>query len=200
MMSSQSRSVSVLCWAAVVAASLAAACGDAPQNNAEQAVVNKASPGGKPAPAPSEAARPVGTAAAAEAVAISKARVRLMPPGSPVTGAFFSMTSGAKEPAVLVSAASPVAETVELHTHVQEDGQFKMRQVDHIAVLPGETTELKPGGLHVMLIGLKADLTEGETVPLTLTFAGGHTRELAVPVQAVQPAAHGKGGGHHGGH
>ncbi|MFO1154694.1 MAG: copper chaperone PCu(A)C [Rhodospirillales bacterium] len=93
----------------------------------------------------------------------------------------------------LVAASTPVAGKAELHTHVTEGDIMRMRPVDSIAIAPGQPTELKPGGLHVMLLDLKAPLKEGESFPLTLNFAhaGTITVEVAVgSVAAGGPAMH----------
>jgi copper(I)-binding protein len=60
-----------------------------------------------------------------------------------------------------------------------------MRPVKAIEINVGEPAVLKPGGLHVMLIGLKAPLKQGETFPLTLTFAKAGTTTVDVAVQAA---------------
>lgn len=88
----------------------------------------------------------------------------------------------------LLSAASPVAEKVELHTHLMEDGVMKMRPVTAIEVTPGSPTTLQPGGLHVMLLGLKAPLVKGEKFPLTLTFEKAGKVEVEVNVEAAGAA------------
>lgn len=106
----------------------------------------------------------------------------------------------------LVGATTPVAEKAELHTHLMEDGIAKMRPVQGgIPVKAGTPTELKPGGLHIMLMGLKAPLKEGESFPLTLTFEKAGAVQVTVPVQA--PGAgmpmmqgHDHGGADHSGH
>jgi len=93
----------------------------------------------------------------------------------------------------LVSAAADVSEVVELHTHIKEGDIMRIRKVDAIEVVGGGMTELKPGGLHVMLIGLKAPLVEGARFPLTLTFEKAGTVTVEVEVK-------GAGAGGHGGH
>lgn len=99
----------------------------------------------------------------------------------------------------LVSAASPIARVVELHTHRMDNGVMRMRPVEAIEVNVGEPAVLRPGGLHVMLIGLTRDLKAGETVPLTLRFekAGERTVEVPVlPAGASGPGGHGHGHRH----
>lgn len=93
----------------------------------------------------------------------------------------------------LVRAASPVAAKVELHTHVIEGDVVRMRRVKAIEVGAQSHTELKPGGLHIMMMGLRQPLEEGETVPLTLTFERAGTVELVAHVRQA-----GAGGGHGG--
>ncbi|SDH84028.1 copper chaperone PCu(A)C [Roseospirillum parvum] len=82
----------------------------------------------------------------------------------------------------LIAAASPVAEVVELHTHIHDNGVMRMRAVPFMEIPAGSTTALKPGGLHVMLIDLKAPLKEGSLIPLSLTFEHGGTVDIEVPV------------------
>jgi hypothetical protein len=145
------------------------------------------------------------TAASAAEVAVEApwARATAMPGGA--GAAFMTIVNGGAVADRLVKAASPVAEVTELHTHLHEGGVMKMRAVPFIEVPANTATRLAPGGLHVMLIGLKAPLKEGETVPLTLSFE--KAGELAVSVPVVGPAAMGPSGGaampgmpHGGGH
>jgi copper(I)-binding protein len=83
----------------------------------------------------------------------------------------------------LIAAASPAANRAELHTHIMEGNVMRMRQVQGIDVKPGETAALKPGGFHVMLLGLKQPLVEGQSFPLTLTFEKGGRIDVEVKVQ-----------------
>ncbi|KPF84012.1 hypothetical protein IP70_17670 [alpha proteobacterium AAP38] len=106
----------------------------------------------------------------------------------------------------LLGGSSPVADKVELHTHLMQDGIAKMRPVEGgIPVTAGTPTELKPGGLHIMLMGLKAPLKQGESFPLTLNFEKAGALTVNVPVQgpgAKAPMAEHDHGGHgeHSGH
>jgi copper(I)-binding protein len=103
-------------------------------------------------------------------------------------------TTGA--PDRLVSAASPAAAKVELHTHTLDaQGVARMEAAPPVAVARDAPAELKPGGLHVMLMGLTAPLPDGATLPLTLTFENAGSVTVEVPVRAP-----GASGGHmHGG-
>lgn len=131
----------------------------------------------------------VATAQAAE-LSVEKPWARATA-GRAETGAAYVTLKGGDGADSLIAAASPVAESVELHTHLEEDGVMRMRQVPSIPVGPGEKVELKPGGLHIMLIGLKGPLKEGKRFPLTLTFQRAGTVEVEVPILA--PGARGGG-------
>ena len=86
-------------------------------------------------------------------------------------------------PDKLVAASTPAANKAELHTHLMENGIARMRPVEAIEVTPGSPTVLRPGGLHVMLMGLKAPLKVGDTITLTLTFEKAGKVDVTVPVQ-----------------
>jgi copper(I)-binding protein len=108
-------------------------------------------------------------------------------------GGYMRLTNGGTQADRLISAASPVARTVELHTHIREGEVMRMRPVNDIPLPAGQTVELRPGGLHVMLIGLNAPLTQGTRVPLTLRFE----RAGEVQVELAVEAAGARGSGHH---
>jgi len=82
----------------------------------------------------------------------------------------------------LLGGSTPVAERFELHTMAMQGDVMQMRQLDKIDLPAGQKVELKPGGLHVMFIGLKQPLTVGSKVPVTLRFerAGEVKIEMAV--------------------
>lgn len=107
-------------------------------------------------------------------------------------GGFMRLTNRGTQPDRLISAASPIARVVELHTHIREGDVMRMRPVNDIPVPAGQTVELRPGGLHVMLIGLTEPLRQGARVPVTLRFerAGEVTVELAVEAAGARGPAH----------
>lgn len=83
----------------------------------------------------------------------------------------------------LVSAASPIAKRVEIHTHIKDGDVMRMREVDGPLPLgPESPIKMGPGGIHVMLMGLNEPLRVGATFPVTLTFesAGEMTVDVAV--------------------
>jgi periplasmic copper chaperone A len=76
-------------------------------------------------------------------------------------------------PDALLSAATDVATTVELHQTVAESGKMVMRPLPRFDIPAGGNLKMKPGGYHIMLLGLKRDLQQGEMVNVTLTFEKG---------------------------
>ncbi len=82
----------------------------------------------------------------------------------------------------IVAASSPLADRVELHTHSMDDGVMRMRQVEEIALPAKGHTELKPGGLHLMIFGLKREVKKGEMLPLKLTFKEAGEVEIMAKV------------------
>ncbi len=106
---------------------------------------------------------------------------------------FFTLKNGGPADRVIAAKApDSIAEKTELHTHLHDNGVMQMRQVAEIPLAAGATVELKPGGLHVMLIGLKAPLVAQQRFPLDLTFANAGTVTLDVVVEAIgtKPADH----------
>ncbi|QWE03899.1 copper chaperone PCu(A)C [Polynucleobacter sp. JS-JIR-II-50] len=118
------------------------------------------------------------------AIKIEDAYTRATVPGQQVAGGFMKIENkGAADQ--LVSASSPVAGEVQLHEMAMEGNVMKMRQVKNIAVPAGGAIELKPGGLHLMFINIKAPLAAGETVPVKLKFAKAGDVEVKMPVNAM---------------
>jgi copper(I)-binding protein len=131
-------------------------------------------------------AAPVLAGSAAESVSANDPYVRMVPPGMTVSGAFMVLKNADSKDHKLVKAESPVAKAVELHTHTNEGGVMKMRPVKDIEVKAQGEAVLKPGSLHVMLIGLKQELKEGDNVPITLTFEDGSSKKVEAPVRKIQ--------------
>ena len=96
--------------------------------------------------------------------------------------AYVTVMNKGSLPDRLVAVEGEVANRVELHTHMMDGGVMKMRQVEAIEVAPGEPAVLKPGGLHIMLMGLKAPLVKGESFPLTLVFERAGRVEIEVSI------------------
>jgi hypothetical protein len=112
--------------------------------------------------------------------------VRATAPQQRTTGAFMRLESalGAR----IVDVRSPLAGRVELHETRIEQGVAKMRRVQSLDIPAGGSAELKPGGYHVMLMDLKRELKEGDTVPIELVVEERGGRRQVVEVRArVRP-------------
>jgi copper(I)-binding protein len=106
--------------------------------------------------------------------------------------AFMTLKNDGSVDDTLVSAAANVAKKVELHTHIMANGIMKMRRVEGgIPVPAGSMTMLKPGGYHVMFMGLKAPFREGGSFPLTLTFARAGKVKVTVEIKSGAAMGHG---------
>ncbi len=121
--------------------------------------------------------------------------VRAVPPGQMNSASFMTIRNPSADDRALVAAASPAAEVVELHTHTLENGMMRMRKIERIDLPAGQSVQLQPGGLHVMLIGLTGALKPDTAVDLTLEFDDGSRTTLQAPVRKVQmgmmPMQHG---------
>lgn len=113
---------------------------------------------------------------------ISDAWVRGTVKGQDATGAFMTIKAGTAM--ALVGAASPVARVVEVHEMSMDGNVMRMRAIPKIDLTAGRILELKPGGYHIMMIGLKGELATGTKVPVTLRFREASGAEKTVEVQA----------------
>jgi copper(I)-binding protein len=99
--------------------------------------------------------------------------------------AYLTLSNAGSETDRLVAVESTAAKKTEIHTHSMENGVMKMRPVEAAEVPPGAPVVFQPGGLHVMLMGLKAPLAEGESFPLILVFEKAGRIEVSVKVESA---------------
>jgi copper(I)-binding protein len=104
--------------------------------------------------------------------------------------AYMTLRNAGDRPDRLVAASTPAARRVELHTHIREGEVMRMRPVNDILVPAGQTVQLRPGGLHIMLIGLTEPLAQGGRLPLTLRFAEAGEVTVQVEIQAAGARGH----------
>ncbi|AVH39345.1 copper chaperone PCu(A)C [Pseudomonas monteilii] len=126
---------------------------------------------------------------------VSEAWVRASVPHQQSTGAFMTLT--ASSDSKLVSVASPVAKTVQVHEMTMNGDVMGMREVKSVELPAGKAVTLDPNGLHVMLMGLNNQVKEGEKVPLTLTIEDAKGGKETVDVQAEVRALNAEAGGGH---
>ncbi|TXI59902.1 MAG: copper chaperone PCu(A)C [Limnohabitans sp.] len=129
--------------------------------------------------------------AAVAQVTVKDAWVRATVAQQKATGAFMQLQSA--QDAKLVAAQSPVAGVVEVHEMAMEGNVMKMRAVSSLTLPAGKAVELKPGGYHVMLMDLKGQVKDGDTVPVTLVVEGKDGKRQNIEVKApartmAQPA------------
>ncbi|MFC6746729.1 copper chaperone PCu(A)C [Methylobacterium persicinum] len=122
-----------------------------------------------------------------------------MVPGDPQRGegggGYLSVTNTGAEPDTLTGGTFDEAGSVEIHSMSMEGGVMKMAPVENgLVVKPGETVTLKPGGLHLMFLGLKDPLKKGQTVKGTLTFAKAGSVPVTFTVESLAAKAPGQGG------
>lgn len=126
---------------------------------------------------------------------------RATPGGAPVAGGFMRITNTGSEPDRLVGGDFEASARFEVHRTTMTDGVMRMAPVaGGLPILPGETVELAPGGLHVMFMGLERQLAEGERVAGTLVFesAGPVSVSYTVEAMGVRQPGHAHGDGGHG--
>jgi len=130
-------------------------------------------------------------------IMINDPYVRAVPPGQMNTGVFMKIMNHSDQVRTIVGAESNASKIVELHTHVNEDGMMKMRQIPSIEVPAKGHVMLKPGGLHVMLIGLKQSIEVDKPVAVTLVFKNGERKSIQAPGRKLKmKMMHHKGMGH----
>jgi periplasmic copper chaperone A len=122
----------------------------------------------------------------AGAITIGHPYARVTAAGQPTGGGFMKFVNAGGNDKLL-SVSAEVSKTVELHEMKMEGDVMKMRQVDGIELQAGKTVELKPGGYHVMFIGLKAPLKLGDSFPVKLKFE--KAGEVTVDVKVEAPGA-----------
>ena len=110
---------------------------------------------------------PVPALAGESALRIDDPYVRLVPPGTTTTGAFMTIHNASSAERKLVKATSPVSDKVQLHTHMNDNGVMKMREIPEIVVPASGKVELKPGSYHIMLIAMSFD--DGSTSRIEAT-------------------------------
>jgi periplasmic copper chaperone A len=130
----------------------------------------------------------------ADPIAVPQAWARATAPGAPTGAAYLTLRNGGDSADRLVSAASPAAGRIELHAHVHDaGGVMRMRALEGgVAIPPGQAVEMRPGGIHVMLMDLRERLVQGQRFPLTLTFE--RSGPATVEVEVLGPGASGPAG------
>jgi copper(I)-binding protein len=130
-------------------------------------------------------------------VTVSQPWVRGTVAPQKVTGAFMKLKSD--RDAKLVAASSPTAKQVEIHEMTMVKDVMRMRPIAELALPAGQEVVLKPGGHHIMLMGIERQFTQGDVIPITLTIkeGDGPTRTIEVKAAVRDLAASGMSQGKH---
>jgi hypothetical protein len=116
---------------------------------------------------------------------------RATPPSAKTGVIYMTLVNNGKKDDKLIGASTPVAAEARLHTELMDHGVTKMRPIKSVDIKPGATAVLKPGGMHLMLMGLKQPLSTGHAFPVTLRFQ--HAPPLIVQVEVGKVGAAGMG-------
>jgi hypothetical protein len=118
-------------------------------------------------------------------ISVKDAYVREVPPGVPTSAFFLTLTNNSNNNIALVKATSNIAMNVELHEHTHNNGMMEMRQVQKINIPAKGSIALKPGGYHIMLIGLTRKIKSGDTVDINLEFNDGSNKAVKASVKKI---------------
>ena len=120
------------------------------------------------------------------AIEIGQPWTRATPPTAESGGGYLVLKNTGTTPDRLIAVKSPAADKVEIHEMKMDGNVMRMREVEKgIEIPPGATVELKPGGFHVMFMGLKAPFAKEAKVPLTLVFEKAGSIDVDLMVQAM---------------
>ena len=123
-------------------------------------------------------------------IEIERAYARASIPNVPNSAAFFVIKNNSDKDIAITSANSDIAEKNELHTHIKENQMMKMMKIEKLVVPAKSSLELKSGGDHVMLMGLKKELKAGDEISLELSFSDGDKKSIKVPVKDLASTMH----------
>lgn len=123
-------------------------------------------------------------------IEIERAYARASIPNVPNSAAFFVIKNNSDKDIAITSANSDIAEKNELHTHIKENKMMKMMKIEKLVVPAKSSLELKNGGDHVMLMGLKKELKAGDEINLELSFSDGDKKKIKVPVKDLASTMH----------
>ena len=131
-----------------------------------------------------------GASAASAEIRIENAWSRATPPGVDRGAGYMTLHNQGEQTRTLTGAAADWAESIEIHESREVDGQMRMQALpEGLTLEAGETVELAPMGLHLMIMGLEEPLSEGNTRSLTLEFGNGETRETQLDIRAPDGTA-----------
>ncbi|MGH6683423.1 MAG: copper chaperone PCu(A)C [Pseudolabrys sp.] len=127
---------------------------------------------------------------------ISAPWARATPKGASVGGGYMKITNSGTAPDRLIGGSTDIASRFEFHEMKMDNGVMKMRPVTGgLEIKPGHTVELNPSGYHIMLVGLKHQLEQGEHFKATLEFAVAGKVDVDFTVEGIGAQSAGSAGG-----
>ncbi len=127
-----------------------------------------------------------GPVSAPASIQVQGAWTRATAPGQNVGAVYFSILNGGSGADELIAVESTAATRTEVHESRMQDGMMRMRPMPSVALAPRSRVEFSPGGLHVMLIGLKEPLVAGRTVALVLRFRHAGDLRTVAEIRSLQ--------------
>ena len=127
----------------------------------------------------------------AKSIVIDHPWARATPTGAKTGAAYVTLINNGSSGDRLLAAKTPVADAVQFHSVSEENGVSRMREMRAVEVPPGGKVTFSPGGMHIMLVGLKQPLKEGQTFPLSLTFEKAGKVDVTVSIAKVGAMQHG---------
>jgi copper(I)-binding protein len=121
----------------------------------------------------------------ASSIEISDGYARTSPPTITNSAAFLKISNNTNSDIKLIGAKSSISKYTEIHAHSMEGGVMRMYQVKGIDIEKKSSVTLMPGGYHIMFIGLKNPLKEGQKIDLELNFSNNSKIRVVLPVKRI---------------
>jgi copper(I)-binding protein len=123
-------------------------------------------------------------------IKIEQVWARATPSGAQTGAAYMTLINNGASADRLVSASTPVAHQIQFHKETEDNGVSRMREVHNVELSPGGKVIFKPGDMHMMIVGIRQPLKEGQTFPLTLQFEKAGQIDVTVPIKKVGAMRH----------
>ena len=123
-------------------------------------------------------------------ITVEQAWARATPGGAHTGAAYMTLINNGTSTDQLLSATTPVADQVQFHKNTEDNGVSRMREVHNVELSPGRKVIFKPGQMHMMVVGLKQPLKEGQSFPLTLQFEKAGRMDVSVAIEKVGAMQH----------
>lgn len=111
-------------------------------------------------------------------LSVKNAYIKQTPPNAKTSAIFLTIKNDSDKNLSLIKAKTNLSEVAELHTHTKENGKMVMKEVPNIEIKAHSSTELKPGGLHIMVFDIKNQIDKNTKTDLTLYFDNNQSIEL----------------------